>query len=216
MSDPYNPLAMDNIAENIVTALLRTDPTPLDSMESAKFAGAGIYALYYTGDFPAYQLVARANQDGAWAQPIYVGKAIPEGGRKGTKKPAVVTEIETQVKAPKTTTALRKRLAEHRGSVVAAENLDIADFACRWLVIEPIWIPLGETLLITRYAPVWNRLIDGFGNHDPGAGRRSGMVPRWDVLHPGRPWAPLFASRPETADHISTDASEYLRARIDS
>ena len=43
--------------------------------------------------------------------------------------------------------------------------------------------------MIARFGPVWNSIVDGFGNHDPGAGRRAGMVSRWDVLHPGRAWA---------------------------
>jgi len=30
---------------------------------------------------------------------------------------------------------------------------------------------------------VWNVVIDGFGNHDPGAGRYNGERTRWDTLH---------------------------------
>lgn len=66
---------------------------------------------------------------------------------------------------------LHGRLREHAESVRAAENLNIDNFAARWLVVDDIWIPLGETLLIGKFQPVWNRLLDGFGNHDPGAGR---------------------------------------------
>ncbi len=71
----------------------------------------------------------------------------------------------------------------------AFANLDLADFSCRHLVVEDIWIPLGEALLIERFQPLWNVVVDGFGNHDPGAGRHSGQRPLWDVVHPGRPWA---------------------------
>jgi hypothetical protein len=39
--------------------------------------------------------------------------------------------------------------------------------------------PPGKTLLV----------VDGFGNHDPGTGRRNMKRPRWDILHPGRSWA---------------------------
>jgi hypothetical protein len=215
MTTPYNPLDMDNIAESIGEALLRTPPAPLEGVARARFTGAGIYAIYYIGDFPPYDRIRDANESGQWSQPIYVGKAIPEGGRMGrVANDPVAEEIATQVRAPRETTALRRRLSEHRSSVIAAENLDVADFAYRWLVIEPIWIPLGETLLITRYAPVWNRLVDGFGNHDPGAGRRRGMRSRWDTLHPGRAWAPHFGERPESADDIAQDVTEYLRSRM--
>lgn len=218
MTAPYNPLDMDNIASSIANALLETEPSPMSSLTGRHFQGAGIYAIYYTGAFPAYQLVAKANRDGAWAQPIYVGKAIPEGGRKGKKDqphdeggdPDLVLEL---VK-PETTTALSGRLREHAGSIAAAENLDIADFFCRWLVVERIWIPLGESLLINRYRPVWNRMIDGFGNHDPGKGRYLGERTRWDVLHPGRNWSERLVERSETQDAIAEDATEYLRQRL--
>jgi hypothetical protein len=93
-------------------------------------------------------------------------------------------------------------------------NLDIADFSVRWLVVEDIWIPLGESALIRRYRPVWNALVDGFGNHDPGAGRIAGIRSRWDTLHSGRPWSEKFPERPETAADIEQDVREYLRSRL--
>jgi hypothetical protein len=44
--------------------------------------------------------------------------------------------------------------------------------------------------------------VDGFGNHDPGRGRRDMKRPRWDILHPGRNWAERL--RPsETAEEIA-------------
>ena len=46
-----------------------------------------------------------------------------------------------------------------------------------------------EAEMIRRYAPLWNTVIDGFGNHDPGSGRYDQAKSEWDVLHPGRPWA---------------------------
>jgi hypothetical protein len=204
VSEPYNPLAMTNLAESIATALLASDPSPLADLPNKGFPGAGIYALYYVGAFPAYELVAKANRDGRWAQPIYTGKAIPQGGRKGKTPVDGVT-----------TSALWGRLREHRASVSAATNLEVDDFWCRWLVIEPIWIPLGENLLINRYKPVWNAIVDGFGNHDPGAGRRVGKTTLWDVLHPGRAFAGKQGPREQRAEHITADIMEYLRARID-
>jgi len=46
-----------------------------------------------------------------------------------------------------------------------------------------------------------------------GAGRRAGARSRWDTLHPGRPWAPLFPARSESADDIAADVTEYLSQR---
>lgn len=203
----FNPLDMHNLGLSITTAMLSTDPTPLGAVP--RFQGAGLYAIYYTGKFPAYQMISERNTDDKFEQPIYVGKAIPKGGRKGAM---AVVDPEKPVRE----TALSSRLNEHARSVEKATNLDITDFCCRWLVVEPIWIPLGENVLIGRTAPVWNRIVDGFGNHDPGSGRHAGEVSRWDVLHPGRPWVEKLKPRrdTDTADHIQADITEYLRSRL--
>src|SRR6266699_6936132 len=76
---------------------------------------------------------------------------------------------------------LWQRLSEHRDSVRAVDNLKIEDFECRYLIVDEIWIPLGETLLISSFRPVWNLALDGFGNHDPGRGRYQGTRPLWDI-----------------------------------
>ncbi|KSZ56026.1 restriction endonuclease Eco29kI [Rhodococcus pyridinivorans KG-16] len=208
MTEAFNPLDMHNLGLSITTAMLDTDPTPLGAVP--RFQGAGLYAIYYTGDFPAYRLIAERNRDDRFELPIYVGKAIPAGGRKGGL-------ISADPEKPTKGTALSSRLREHAASVEKAINLDIEDFWCRWLVVEPIWIPLGENVLIARTAPVWNRIVDGFGNHDPGSGRHAGEVSRWDVLHPGRAWAQKLKPRRETdtADHIQDDITEYLRSRLE-
>ncbi len=204
---PFNPLDMHNLGLSITTAMLGTDPTPLGAVP--KFQGAGLYAIYYTGQFPAYRMIAECNTENKFEQPIYVGKAIPKGGRKGS---IIVADPEKPARG----TALSSRLNEHARSVEKATNLDITDFWCRWLVVEPIWIPLGENVLIGRTAPVWNRIVDGFGNHDPGAGRHAGEVSRWDVLHPGRAWVDKLKPRrdTDTTDHIQADIIEYLRSRL--
>jgi len=60
---------------------------------------------------------------------------------------------------------------------------------------------LAERFLIEHYRPVWNTVVDGFGNHAPGRGRASMKRPRWDILHPGRPWAQKWKPA-ETAEQI--------------
>jgi hypothetical protein len=111
-------------------------------------------------------------------------------------------------------TPLWKRIREHASSVSAATNLDVLDFSVRWLVVEGIWIPLGESALIRRHRPVWNTVVDGFGNHDPGKGRLAGELSRWDTLHPGRTWAHKHQPRPETSSAIEQEIAEYLRSRL--
>jgi hypothetical protein len=196
---PFNPLDMENLAVSIANALLTTEPTPMSELTA--FNGAGVYAIYYLGPPNFYAKLTTATVDES-AVPIYVGKAVPKGGRKG-----VAVEHGTKSKA------LSARLGEHARSITQATDFDITDFSCRWLVVEPIWIPLGESVLIARFAPVWNVIVDGFGNHDPGSGRINGVRSRWDTLHPGRPWAPKFPARAETAEEIAAEVVEYLAQR---
>lgn len=203
MSDllPYNPLDKKNLGASVAEALLGRKARPMDAIEA--FEGAGIYAIYYTGAFSAYKQIAELNSSGDLIAPIYVGKAIPAGARKGG------TGLDSQ-----RTRALYNRLSEHADSIRSVVNLKIADFQCRFLVVDDIWIPLGESLLIAKFSPIWNTRIDGFGNHDPGKGRYEGMRPRWDVLHPGRAWAEKCGPRPETAAQISNEISAYLAQSV--
>lgn len=191
---------MQNLAHSIVTRMMESDPTPLDDV--SRFSGAGVYAIYYRGPFPAYSDLQLANEL-EWSLPIYVGKAVPKGGRRGLD---VTAHTETR--------ALADRVRQHANSVRAATNLNIEDFAVRWLVVDDIWIPLGESALIREHRPVWNAIVDGFGNHDPGKGRINGVRPRWDTLHPGRAWAIKYPARSETNADIEQDIREYLRSRL--
>ena len=62
--------------------------------------------------------------------------------------------------------------------------------------------------MIEMFAPLWNRVLDGFGNHDPGKGRYQQQRSPWDVLHPGRAWAercqPHLRSEREILDAVKT------------
>jgi len=202
MTDVYNPLDKINLGKSVADALLEQPVHALG--EIPPFEGAGIYVIYYRGAFPAYQAIAEANRDEArW--PIYIGKAIPSGGRKGVSLAASARGK-----------ALYNRLAEHRDSIRDVEQgsgtLAVADFQTRYLTVDDIWIPLGERLLIARFLPLWNGALDGFGNHDPGAGRYGGLRPLWDHLHPGRPWATRCAVRRELASEIEGKLADYLAA----
>lgn len=161
--------------------------------------GAGIYAIYYVGDFQLYRSIALRNREGRFDAPIYVGKAVPAGARKGN----------VGIGEPPGT-VLYGRLGEHSKSIDQAENLDLQDFFCRYLVVDDIWIPLGESLLIGRFNPLWNKVVDGFGNHDPGGGRYKQQKSPWDILHPGRPWADKLTGEGKTVEAIR----ERVRAAI--
>jgi hypothetical protein len=172
---PFNPLDKRNLGISIANAIFEQKIHPLSSLSS--FNGAGIYAIYYRGNFPHYKSIASKNKT-TFVQPIYAGKAVPEGTRKGG--------LGLDVPGGE---YLYKRLNEHRKSIEAATNLDIEDFYYRFLTVDDIWIPLGESLLIEKTKPLWNIVVDGFGNHDPGSGRHNQQISAWDTIHSGRQWA---------------------------
>ncbi|WP_200864148.1 Eco29kI family restriction endonuclease [Caulobacter vibrioides] len=197
-SEPYNPLARINIARSIEAELLSREVLPLSKTDQIE--GAGIYAIYYSGLEPIY--APARNDIGSFVKPIYVGKAIPKGGRKGGLTPAKGISR-----------ALAERLRQHAASVNEVINLDLSDFCVRYLVVDDIWIPLGENILIETFKPAWNRAVDGFGNKDPGRRRKTQFRSPWDVLHPGRLFAEKLAESPVTATFMETRVSDYFANR---
>jgi hypothetical protein len=136
--------------------------------------------------------------------PIYAGRAIPRGARAGIGGLLATT----------TEPALWQRLWQHAASLDRVENLLLEDFRCRYLVVDDIWVPLTEALMISHYQPVWNQVLQGFGNHDPGAGRRVGARPDWDEVHPGRPWAARQAPARRSADEsLARIAAHFASVR---
>jgi hypothetical protein len=55
--------------------------------------------------------------------------------------------------------------------------------------LETDLIPTLESTLIRQYRPLWNNVVAGFGNHNPGVRRSAQSRSEWDVLHAGRPFA---------------------------
>ena len=198
--EPFNPLDKRNLGESVADAALHS---PLHSLPPEPFVGAGVYLLYYTGEHPIYQRLVQANSE-KMLYPIYVGKAVPAGARKG----GLGLNVDHGL-------ALYNRLSEHSESVKAAENLNLEDFRCRFLVVDDIWIPLAESLMIARFSPVWNRVLDGFGNHDPGRGRYSGKMPFWDCVHPGRSWAKNLQPCTHQKEELEQRVKDYLDTKFE-
>jgi len=166
--------------------------TPLHSLPPpGQFLGPGVYGLYYVGSYELYARIAQLNQD-ACVQPIYVGKAVPPGWRMGR---AALSE----------TSDLYHRLREHARSIQQGDHLAVDDFRCRFMIlsgIESDLIAPVEAELVRRYRPLWNTVVDGFGNHDPGAGRYNQAPSEWDVLHPGRTWASRLTGKPPSLENV--------------
>lgn len=190
--------------------------TPVHQMPlTSRFPGAGVYAIYYTGNYPLYKGLSDVNKI-AYRQPIYVGKAIPSGGRKG-----ISAALSSEAK-------VHYRLREHTASILEANafsksngeefHLEIADFACRFILLpgdESAIIAPIESALIRIYQPLWNSTVDGFGNHTPGIRRFDQAKSSWDVIHRGREWAEKCRGTPPSAKAIFADIAAHIK-KLDS
>jgi len=116
MMQAYDPLNYENLARNVVTAMLERPAGPLPPRTA--YDGSGVYAIYYGGDFPVYAALSKSCN----SLPIYVGKAVPQRARKGG---TVLSNTDRR--------ALYNRLTQHSKSIEQAQNLNISDFACRYL-----------------------------------------------------------------------------------
>jgi hypothetical protein len=196
----FNPLDKLNLGKSLADALLKMPLSPLPPEE--KFEGAGIYAIYYAGGFAPYEPLASKNRGKNPDAPIYVGKAVPAGARKG----AFGLDADPG-------NALLKRLREHAKSISEVKNLELADFSCRYLVCDDIWIPLGEALLIASFRPPWNVLIEGFGIHTPGKGRRKQVRSKWDTVHMGRSLAKGLPPNPMAEEKVLNLIADFFAGK---
>lgn len=187
----YDPLTYDNLMAGLVMHFETQAKERLDSVAGVE--GPGIYSLFYSGNFHVYEPVSCSER------PIYVGKAVPPGSRKGSR-------VDESIPM------LQRRIREHSKSIGQADNLEISDFSCRYLSVVPVWITLAERFLIDHYKPVWNLCLDGFGDHDPGRGRRNSQRSWWDTLHPGRNWAVGLgdSKKPEDAEKKVAEFFEMI------
>jgi len=213
--DIYNPLDKRHLADSIARAFFER---PINRLPPEQiFKGAGIYAIYYKGDYPLYARAAdscrgfqspptKAKTVSADEQPIpiYIGKSDAPGSRKGisieethdsANRSEDLEEAQEFLTKRSTHRKLYDRLAKHSKSIIATANLRIEDFFCRYMLVDEIWVPLGEARLLELFKPLWNVLIEGFGSNPEGGGRTNTARPVWDILHPGR--------------------KEYLKIRVD-
>lgn len=189
--DPSDP---DIVGKLIAETLLVQERHTLETVP--KFYGSGVYAIYYSGDFDAYQPISSSDT------PIYIGKADPAA-------PGATTPVQQG-------TRLWSRLNDHRKSIVSASNLEISNFDCRYLVVKSAWQGTAETYLIERFLPIWNNeagICYGFGKHGDDPITRSNARSPWDTLHPGRRWATKEGNRPYhlSGEEIKKQIAEHFR-----
>ena len=185
----FRSIKFQGVVEEAINFFVSTPVNPL--LPKEKFDGAGVYALYYVGAFSDYKTLAQKNILEC-ASPIYVGKAVPPGWRTARTQKTLSAD-------------LHRRLREHANSIKSTSNLKLTDFRCRFMVLEnleaDLVVPI-EAELIRRFTPIWNNLIDGFGNHDPGSGRYNQAKSEWDTLHPGRKWADRLKGRSPSLQNV--------------
>ncbi|MCK4797809.1 MAG: Eco29kI family restriction endonuclease [Spirochaetes bacterium] len=174
----------------------------IDLPLSSSFSGSGIYAIYYFGKYDHYKNISKINDNAQLEEfiPIYVGKAVNPGWRTARSK---------DTKSP----SLYNRLNEHSRNITQCDNLELSDFKCRFLILTNVEgdliVPI-EAKLIRIFTPMWNSIIDGFGNHDPGSGRYEQAKSEWDVIHPGRSWASRLKGREPKEDMIIEKINNYM------
>ena len=184
-SDAFEEIIKDTIRFFNGTPVVQLPP-------ETRFEGTGVYAIYYIGQNSLYQSLVSKNRID-FSVPIYVGKAVPRGWR----------QARTENQSTKKSYELNSRLREHSRSIQQTETLENDAFHCRFMILENVesnLIGTVEAALIRLYKPLWNTVIDGFGNHDPGKGRYNQAKSEWDTIHPGRSWADKcmgIASTPE-------------------
>jgi Eco29kI-like restriction endonuclease len=202
--DPSNP---EVIGKLIGDTMLEQPRGPLGS--TLRFYGSGVYAIYYTGDFPAYEPISGTDT------PIYVGKADP-----------AILDARTPVEQGE---RLYGRLnGDHARSIRQAEDhakvklaavepwIKLSDFECRYLVVRSAWQRTAEDYLIGRFKPIWNDEVGicfGFGKHGDAPTTRANTRSPWDTLHPGRPWATREGNLPNplTAEQIIERILEHYK-----
>lgn len=195
----YVSSKLHQIIEDTVNFFDGTPVYPIPITE--RFCGTGVYGLYCTaqsGIYSGFNLVNRT----ILRLLIYIGKAVPKGWRQGRGLLLNSRSYE-----------LNNRIREHSRSIDLAEGLDRSDFFCRFIILEgreSDLIGTVEAALIRKYKPIWNTLIDGFGNHDPGKGRYEQAKSDWDICHPGRPWAEKCQGKSKNQKYLLEAIKEYM------
>lgn len=181
--------------------------TPIVQMPPPiKFNGAGVYAIYCRAKTGLYAPYGQHLNALSWDVPIYVGKAIPDGWRK--------SRIFEKISKGAT---LYNRLCQHATTITSCKSLTVSDFACRFAIFEGgaiETIPVIEAALIGIHSPLWNSVIDGFGNHDPGGKRYGGKKTQWDSLHPGREWAKKMKGDSYDPKELKKRINDFLLGKV--
>lgn len=196
-----------NFEEIIKDTIRFFNGTPVYGLQPPeRFHGTGVYAIYCIARHGNYSKFHQINRT-SFHLPIYVGKAVPRGWRQAR----ILADQETK------TYELIGRLREHSRSIGQGSGIEVDEFRCRFMILEgqeADLIGTVEAALIRMYRPLWNTVVDGFGNHDPGKGRYNQAKSDWDVYHSGRKWAGKCLGTPSSYSDVDAKVITYLNKRI--
>lgn len=197
----------DDFSELLKDAVLFFNGTPVIQMPPPeKFSGPGVYAIYCVAKKGLYAPYGKSINRMSYDIPIYVGKAVPPGWRQSR-----------QLDDEKKCFSLYRRLSQHAQSIAQSKSLSLNDFVCRFSIFEGgavDMIAAVEAAIISKYSPLWNSVVDGFGNHNPGKKRLSGKKTQWDCLHPGREWAKNMNGDEYSQREIEKRVKDFLLGKI--
>jgi hypothetical protein len=187
--DPTDPATAGRVVALTLVAQARH---PLSAIPD--FYGAGVYAIYFKGDYEHYQPLSGTDH------PIYVGKADPA---TPSAKDAIAQEAK-----------LSGRLKDHAKSIrKATTTLNIEDFDCRFLIVQSGFQKSAEDYLINKFKPIWNsetKICFGLGKHGDSSETRVNKRSPWDTLHPGRPWAKSIKENQKEPGQIAEQIREHF------
>ncbi len=193
----------DDFSEMLKDAVRFFHGTPVFGIPPPEsFSGSGVYALYYIGCKGLYSKFGKEINRTSYSVPIYVGKAVPPGWRQSR-----ASGDRPQARS------LFNRLVQHARGLNEVRNLRSHEFACRFMIFEgdvESMIPAVEAAVIALHTPLWNSVIDGFGNHDPGVKRKTGRLSAWDALHSGRSWASRIEGEIPKSAELKRRVTDYL------
>ncbi|MGH3407952.1 MAG: Eco29kI family restriction endonuclease [Streptosporangiaceae bacterium] len=188
----YDPMGTENVTSAICRELER-QPLVLLDPPIDRFDGSGLYAIYYRGATRGlYAPLAGLKI------PVYVGQALSHNSATGAA---------TGGRNP-----LWNRVQEHSQSIGEAQNLHLADFGVRLLLLPDVHSDLGENGLRVFYRPVWNAILTGFGSHEQGATTRQSSRSRWDTVHPGR--NRTFGASRHDPDVLMTRSRTHIASQL--
>ena len=136
----FNPLHPRNLARGIADALNDEPLLPLPPAE--RFEGAGVYALYYLGQFEPYETDRRREETDLCRQ-------------GGSRRDRVQGSHRISMRL-----LARYSLADSRSTrnqLTQPRTWTSADFKYRALVVDPFYANVAEVLLIQRWKPIWNK-----------------------------------------------------------